>query len=163
MRGAAGPAVARWSAAFLLAAGCGDPAAGLWSGAGAAAERGAQEGAAPAADAGPPPERVVRVLRGIAIYYGGRWHGRRTASGERFDKEAMTAAHRSLPFGTRVRVTNLANGRQVIVRINDRGPYGRDRRRIIDLSEAAARELDFLERGSTKVTVEVLARPDDRD
>ena len=165
MRGAAGPAVARWSAALLLAAGwgCGDPEAGLWPGTRAAAERQAREAAAMIADAGPPPERVVRVLRGIAIYYGGRWHGKRTASGERFDKDALTAAHRSLPFGTRVRVTNQANGRQVIVRINDRGPYGRDRRRIIDLSEAAARELDFLERGSTRVTVEVLAGPEEGD
>jgi rare lipoprotein A len=107
----------------------------------------------------PPPERVVRVLRGIAIWYGGKWHGRRTASGERFDKHAFTAAHRSLPLGSRVRITDLNSGRKALVRINDRGPYGRDRRRIIDVSEAVARELGFLERGSTRVQLEVLAPP----
>jgi rare lipoprotein A len=105
----------------------------------------------------PPPERVVRVLRGIAIWYGGKWHGRRTASGERFDKRAFTAAHRTLALGSRVRITDLKSGRKAIVRINDRGPYGRDRRRVIDVSEAVARELGFLERGSTRVLLEVLA------
>lgn len=99
---------------------------------------------------------VVRVLRGKAVYYGDKWHGRKTASGERFNQRKMTAAHRSLPFGTRVRVTNLANGRSVIVTINDRGPFGRDRSRIIDLSKAAARELDFIDAGVTRVKVEVL-------
>ena len=112
-----------------------------------------------AAPPAPPPEEVVRVLPGgnKAIWYGGKWHGRRTASGETFDKEALTAAHRSLPFGTRVRVTNLENDRQVIVRINDRGPYGKDRARVIDLSEAAARELAFGDRGEIRVRLEVLA------
>jgi rare lipoprotein A len=109
------------------------------------------------ADAAPEPERVVRELRGIAIWYGAHWHGKKTASGERFDRHALTAAHRWLPLGTRVRVTVLSSGRQVIVRINDRGPYGRDRRRVIDLSEAAARELGILERGSARVLIEVLA------
>jgi len=98
----------------------------------------------------------VRVFEGKAIWYGGKWHGKKTASGERFDKEALTAAHRSLPFGTRVRVTSVASGRQVVVRINDRGPYGRDRRRIIDVSEAAARALEFGKRGSIRVRLEVL-------
>ncbi|HUS64948.1 MAG TPA: septal ring lytic transglycosylase RlpA family protein [Kofleriaceae bacterium] len=109
------------------------------------------------ADAAPPPERVVRVLEGKAIWYGGRWHGKRTASGETFDKEALTAAHRSLPFGTRVRVTHRDSGRQVVVRINDRGPYGRDRSRVIDVSEAAARALGFDGDGSIPVRLEVLA------
>ncbi len=113
------------------------------------------------ADAAPEPERVVRELRGIAIWYGADWHGKKTASGERFDRHALTAAHRSLPLGTRVRVTVLASGRKVIVRINDRGPYGRDRRRVIDLSEAAARELGILERGSARVLLEVLAPRDE--
>jgi len=72
----------------------------------------------------------------------------------------MTAAHRSLPLGTRVRVINLENHRSVILRINDRGPYGRDRRRIIDVSEDAARRLDFHERGSVPVEIQVL---EDRD
>lgn len=111
-------------------------------------------------DAAPPPaERVVRVLGGHAIWYGADWHGKKTASGERFNRHALTAAHRSLPLGSRVRVTDLESGRQVVVRINDRGPYGRDRRRIIDLSEAAARLLGFHERGWTRVILEVLADP----
>ncbi len=111
----------------------------------------------PAAATPAPTERVVRVLRGSAVWYGRRWQGKRTASGERFDRRKLTAAHRTLPLGTRVRVTDLESWRRVIVRVNDRGPYGRDRRRIIDLSEAAARELGFLERGSTRVWLEVLA------
>jgi rare lipoprotein A len=103
-----------------------------------------------------PAERAVRVLHGKAVWYGGKWHGRRTASGERFNKNAMTAAHRSLPLGTRVRVTNLMNRRSILLRINDRGPYGRDRSRIIDVSEGAARRLGFHERGWVRVKIEVL-------
>ena len=91
---------------------------------------------------------------GIASWYGGRHHGGPTASGERFDKNAMTAAHRTLKMGTRVRVTRKKNGRTVIVRINDRGPYSKGR--IIDLSEAAARKLDMIEDGIAQVKVEVL-------
>jgi rare lipoprotein A len=90
---------------------------------------------------------------GIASYYGRAHDGRRTASGEVFDMHQLTAAHRTLPFGTRVRVTNLANGRDIVVRINDRGPFRRGR--IIDLSYAAARRLAFTGRGLTKVKVEV--------
>jgi rare lipoprotein A len=93
--------------------------------------------------------------RGKATWYGGRFHGRKTASGERFDKRALTAAHRKLPFGTRVRVTNLKNGRSVVVRINDRGPFG-GKGRIIDVSEAAARKLDMIRAGVVPVTVERL-------
>ncbi len=117
------------------------------------------ESRAPVATPDPPPppaDRVVKVMNGKAIWYGRDWQGKPTASGERFDKEAMTAAHRSLPFGTRVRVTNLENDRQVEVRINDRGPFGRDRRRVIDVSEAAARQLDFAGHGEIKVKLEVL-------
>lgn len=112
---------------------------------------------APAPAPPAPTERVVRVLRGAAVWYGPGWHGKRTASGERFDRHDLTAAHRSLPLGTRVRVTDLESWRQVIVRVNDRGPYGRDRSRIIDVSEAAARRLGFRDRGSTRVWLEVLA------
>ena len=90
---------------------------------------------------------------GIASYYGRAHDGRRTASGEVFDMHQMTAAHRTLPFGTRVRVTNLANGKQTVVRINDRGPFRRGR--IIDLSLAAARRLGIVGRGIAKVRVEV--------
>lgn len=95
------------------------------------------------------------VQRGMATFYGDEQHGGPTASGERFDKSKMTAAHRTLPFGTRVRVTNTRNGRSVEVRINDRGPYGK-RGRIIDVSEAAARRLDMIEAGVVPVVVEVL-------
>lgn len=92
---------------------------------------------------------------GKASYYSSRHHGRRTASGERFDMHALTAAHRSLPFGSRVRVTNLSTRRSVVVRINDRGPYGRGR--IIDLSRAAAERLGMLRSGVAPVRVEHLA------
>ena len=95
--------------------------------------------------------------RGLASWYGPGFHGRRTASGARFDMHALTAAHPSLPFGTRVEVRNLATGRSVEVRINDRGPHLRQR--IIDLSQAAARAIG-LGRGSAgvaQVSLRVLA------
>jgi rare lipoprotein A len=92
---------------------------------------------------------------GMASYYADAHQGRRTANGERFDMHALTAAHRTLPFGTRVKVTNLDNGRSVVVRINDRGPYVKGR--VIDLSKAAARELRFLDRGTTRVRLEVIS------
>ena len=95
------------------------------------------------------------MQRGMATFYGDEQQGGPTASGERFDKHKMTAAHRTLPLGTRVRVTNTRNGRAVEVRINDRGPYG-NRGRIIDLSEAAARRLDMIAAGVVPVVVEVL-------
>lgn len=91
---------------------------------------------------------------GVASYYSQGHQGRRTASGEAFDMDAMTAAHRSLPFGTRVRVTNLANGRQAVVRINDRGPFRKDR--IIDVSRAAARALGMVGSGVARVRLEVV-------
>ncbi len=91
---------------------------------------------------------------GLASWYGARHHGKQTASGERFDQHALTAAHRSLPFGTRVRVTHLGNGRQVTVRINDRGPYARGR--LIDLSRAAAEGLGMLRQGVAPVRLEAL-------
>lgn len=93
-------------------------------------------------------------MRGIASWYGPGLHGRRSASGERFNQHAMTAAHRSLPFGTQVRVTNLKNGRSVVVRINDRGPFTRNR--VIDLSAAAARILRMKRSGTAPVQVEVV-------
>lgn len=95
------------------------------------------------------------VQSGMATWYGGGHHGGPTASGERFNKNALTAAHRTLPMGTRVRVTNQNNGRSVIVRINDRGPYG-SKRRIIDVSEAAARQLGMIDAGVVPVRVEVI-------
>jgi rare lipoprotein A len=92
---------------------------------------------------------------GTASFYGARHQGKRTASGERFDQHAMTAAHRQLPFGTRVLVTNLANNRKVEVRINDRGPHTRGR--LIDLSHAAAEQLGMIGSGSARVRVQSLS------
>jgi rare lipoprotein A len=91
---------------------------------------------------------------GIASWYGREQQGHLTANGERFDMHALTAAHRTLPMQTRVRVTHRENGRSVIVRINDRGPYSRGR--IIDLSYAAAKVLGMIERGVAPVRIEVL-------
>jgi len=95
------------------------------------------------------------MLHGIASWYGSVFDGHRTASGESFDMNALTACHPSLPFGTLVRVVNLANKRSVVVRINDRGPLGQGR--VIDLSYAAAGELDITQRGLARVTLEVLS------
>lgn len=100
---------------------------------------------------------VTSVLTGMASWYGPGFHGRRSASGETFNQNAMTAAHRTLPFGTEIRVTNLNNQRQVIVRVNDRGPYGHGR--VLDLSEAAAREIGLTQSGVGMVQIEVLGRP----
>ncbi|MFZ4964632.1 septal ring lytic transglycosylase RlpA family protein [Pseudomonas gingeri] len=91
---------------------------------------------------------------GMASYYGARHHGKRTASGEPFDQHGLTAAHRQLPFGTRVKVTNLANDRSVVVRINDRGPHTRGR--LIDLSREAAEQLGMLQSGTARVRVQSL-------
>ena len=93
-------------------------------------------------------------LVGVASWYGRRYHGRRTASGEIFNMNAPTAAHPTLPFGTWARVTNLENGRSVVLRINDRGPFVR--RRIIDVSRRAAQELGFLRQGTARVRVRVV-------
>ncbi|MFV0337034.1 MAG: septal ring lytic transglycosylase RlpA family protein [Chthoniobacterales bacterium] len=100
-----------------------------------------------------------KVLRGKASYYYGRWIGRLTANGETYRRNDMTAAHKTLPFNTMVRVTNLQNGREVIVRINNRGPYVRGR--IIDMSLAAAKELQMEKAGVVPVTVEVLEKISD--
>ena len=96
-------------------------------------------------------EPAREYQRGGASWYGPGFHGRRTASGERYDMNAMTAAHRTLPFGTWVRVHSLVNGRDVDVRINDRGPFSRNR--VIDVSRAAARELDMLGLGFKEVVL----------
>lgn len=91
---------------------------------------------------------------GKASWYGPGFHGRLTANGERYNQNAMTAAHRSLPFGTRVRVTNVNNGRSVVVRINDRGPFIRGR--VIDVSAAAAHNLGMVHHGVVPVRLQVL-------
>jgi rare lipoprotein A len=108
--------------------------------------------------AAPPAEPAGDVERGEAGWYGDRYHGRKTASGERFDQHALTAAHRTLPFGTMVEVKNLDNGRTVTVRINDRGPFGR-KTRIIDVSRAAATELDMVRSGVAPVELRIVGQP----
>lgn len=97
---------------------------------------------------------------GKASWYGPGFSGRKTASGERFNPKSFTAAHRTLPMGTTVRVTHLENGKSVVVRINDRGPFVGGR--IIDLSKAAAREIDMLSTGTAHVEVVALAAPGKR-
>lgn len=104
-------------------------------------------------EVGPEPP-AARVQEGLASYYGGRFDGRPTASGEIFDQNALTAAHRTLPFGTRIRVTNVRNGRSVTLRVNDRGPFVEGR--IVDVSARAARELDFVAAGVVPVRLEIL-------
>ena len=89
---------------------------------------------------------------GVASYYGRNFHGRKTASGAIYDCEAMTCAHRTLPFGTRLRVTAVESGRSVVVTVTDRGPFVHGR--IVDLSLGAARELGMLEKGVARVKVE---------
>lgn len=101
-------------------------------------------------------EKPQQKQQGLSSWYGKQFHGKKTASGELFDMHAMTAAHRTLPLQTYVRVTNIANGRQVVVRINDRGP--RLHSRIIDLSQAAAQALGFSKKGLARVEVEVLGK-----
>jgi rare lipoprotein A len=106
----------------------------------------------PQPDAAAPTKSPGAELgRGKASWYGPGFHGKRTASGERFDMNALTAAHRTLAFGTLVLVRNMRNGREVVVRINDRGPHIRDR--IIDLSKAAAAAIDLLQAGEAPVVL----------
>ena len=94
------------------------------------------------------------IYSGQASWYGPGFDGRRTANGEVYNSNLLTAAHRSLPFGTKVRVTNMNNGRSVVVRINDRGPFSKGR--IIDLSAGAARTINMINSGVAPVKVEVL-------
>lgn len=100
------------------------------------------------------PVQVAQILTGSASWYGPKFHGRLTANGERFNMDDLTAAHRTLPFGTRVRVTNNATGKAVIVRINDRGPFHGNR--VIDLSRKAAKSIGLMSRGVGNVKIEVL-------
>jgi rare lipoprotein A len=100
-------------------------------------------------------EHAGEVMRGQVSYYSNALSGRRTASGERYDPKKMTAANRSLPFGTRVKITRVDTGKSVIVRVNDRGPFGH-RRRIFDVSRAAAEELGMVGKGLAQVEAVVL-------
>ena len=97
---------------------------------------------------------ATEIDGGMASYYGDELAGNRTASGERFDPDKLTGAHRSLPFGSMVRVTNVSNGDSVVVRINDRGPFSRGR--VIDISHAAAREIGMHRSGTARVKLALL-------
>ncbi len=101
-----------------------------------------------------PSGKVLLTLEGVASYYADDYHGKLTSNGEVFNMNDLTAAHRTFPFGTNVRVTNLENKKTVVVRINDRGPFKDGR--IIDLSLAAAKELDLIPSGTARVKLEVL-------
>jgi rare lipoprotein A len=98
-----------------------------------------------------PPTLGVPIERGIASWYGPKFNGKRTANGERYDMNALTAAHPSLPFGTKIGVRNTRTGREVMVRVNDRGPYSKNR--VIDLSYAAAREVGVVGPGTASVEI----------
>ena len=94
------------------------------------------------------------VIRGVSSWYGPNFHGKLTANGEVYDQYGVTAAHKTLPLGTVARVTNIDNGKSIILRINDRGPYIDGR--ILDCSYGAAKKLDFIDTGTTNVKIEVL-------
>ena len=126
-------------------------AASLWLGACASRSPVGRGGADAAGDATGDASGGREIERGPASWYGDRHHGRRTASGEVFDMNALTAAHKTLPFGTRVRVFNPATGQQVVVRINDRGPFTGGR--IIDLSRAAAERIGLIRAGVAPVVL----------
>lgn len=108
--------------------------------------------------AGPAAHATDPIQVGLASYYGEGFHGRKTAGGEKFDKQEMVAAHPTYPMGTQMRVTNLRNGRAVVVRVNDRGPAKKHRAQgvIVDVSESAASQLGFRRAGRTRVKTEVV-------
>ena len=105
-------------------------------------------------------KRVPKVITGVSSFYGTDFHGKLTANGEVFDMYGITAAHKTLPLNTTVRVTNLANNKSLILRINDRGPYIKGR--ILDCSYGAAKKLDFLSQGTTKVRIEIIEVGDNK-
>ena len=100
------------------------------------------------------PGKVLLTLEGVVSYYADDFHGKQTSSGETYDMHALTAAHRTFPFGTKVLVTNLENNKTVIIRVNDRGPFKEGR--IMDLSIGAAKEIDLILHGTAHVRLEVL-------
>ena len=105
-------------------------------------------------------DRSKKILKGISSYYGPKFHGKLTANGEVYDMYGLTAAHKTLPLNTIVRVTNLSNDKSLILRINDRGPYVGDR--ILDCSYGAAKKLDFVQSGTTDVRIEVIEWGDNK-
>jgi rare lipoprotein A len=104
--------------------------------------------------------KALLTLEGVASYYADDFHGRKTSNGEVYDMYGLTAAHRNLPFGTKILVTNLENDKALVVRVNDRGPFHEDR--IIDLSLGAARELGFEQRGTARVRLDIIEWGDGR-
>ena len=98
------------------------------------------------------------ISTGVVSWYGGKFHGRKTATGEMYDKHELTAAHKSLPFGTKVKVTNIRNGKSVVVEINDRGPYAKSR--VLDLSQAAFSEIGHTNTGVMQVEYEIMNSED---
>jgi hypothetical protein len=105
-----------------------------------------------------PPAEPAVACEGVASWYGGKFHGRKTACGEIYDQDGLTAAHRTLPFGTRLAVTNVDTGQSVVLRVNDRGPYHGSR--ILDCSRGAARALGFVDDGLAHIKWEVLGKAD---
>ena len=104
---------------------------------------------------------ATKISTGVVSWYGDKFHGRKTASGERYDKHELTAAHKSLPFGTKVKVTNIRNGKSVVVEINDRGPYAKSR--VLDLSQAAFSEIGHTNTGVMQVEYEIIKGGDKKD
>lgn len=102
----------------------------------------------------PPSSPSKNLIQGEASWYGGKFNGRRTASGQRYNMYGLTAAHKTLPFGTQLSVVNLANGKTVIVTVNDRGPFVRDR--VLDLSYGAAKKLEMVGSGYADIKATIL-------
>jgi rare lipoprotein A len=113
---------------------------------------------ASAAQIATPTKTSATTETGVAIYYSDKMQGKPVTSGEKYDRNALTAAHRTFPLGTMVKVTNLKNNKSIVVRINDRGPHG-SKERIIDLSGRAAQDLDMIKDGKAKVKLEVVESP----
>lgn len=103
-----------------------------------------------------PAATPGQIQKGVASYYHDSLHGLKTASGKRYDRNALSAAHKTLPLGTKVRVTDVKTGKDIVVRINDRGPFKDDR--VIDLSLAAAKQIGLIARGTGQVQLEILER-----
>lgn len=120
----------------------------------AGADRPSSPGTANTTPAPDARSKSLLTLEGVASFYADDFHGKQAANGERFDMNALTAAHRTFPFGTLIRVTNLSNAKSVVVRVNDRGPFKEGR--LIDLSLKAARDLDMIAAGTAKVRLEVV-------
>jgi rare lipoprotein A len=95
-------------------------------------------------------------IKGICVYYNDKFQGHIVASGEKYDKEALAAAHKTFPFGTMVKVTNLRNNKSVVVRVNDRGPHGGSKAKIIEITSRAAKEIDMIKEGKAQVQIEIV-------